>query len=237
MLQVLAETDRLIAVNKPAGMLVHRTDLSNDDAPDLLRALRDQINHHLYPIHRLDRPTSGITLFAKDSEYAATMQSAMEQATKQYLLVCRGHILSAGTVDHPLKKIYDSPSDKRKRKRGVEQPVQYQDAITHYSPLATTTLAAPIDKYPTSRFSLVQATIETGRRHQIRRHFKHLSHPIIGCPKYGKSNYNRYFINELAISRLLLHAENLSISLPDHDVLTITAPVDEQFQRAMNLFQ
>ena len=236
MLPILAQSERFIVVNKPAGMLVHKTDLAGDNEPDVLRTLRDQIGQQLYPVHRLDRATSGAMIFAKDSEYAQQIQSAMELAKKQYLLVCRGHILEPGTIDHPLKRIYDSPSDKRKRKRGIEQITQYQSAITHYKPIATTTLDAAIDRYPTSRFSLVEATIDTGRRHQIRRHFKHLSHPLIGCPKYGKSNYNRYFAENLNISRLLLHAQQLSIDLPEHGNLEVTAPFDAQFERAVALF-
>jgi len=236
LIDILHESDRWIAVNKPAGCIVHRSSLAGDDAPDLLRALRDQLGQYLYPVHRLDRPTSGVILFAKDSEYAATLQSTLQQATKQYVLVCRGHIDKPSVIDHPLKKIFDSPSDKRKRKRGLIQTAEPQDAITHYQPIANLTLDVCVDRYPTTRYALVSATIDTGRRHQIRRHFKHISHPIIGCPKYGKSIHNRFFQETYGIGRLLLHAASLELTTEIDGRIKIDAQPDQQFARALSLF-
>jgi len=236
-IEILHETDRWIAVNKPAGLIVHRSSLANDDGPDLLRTLRDQLDQYLFPVHRLDRPTSGAILFAKDAEYASVLQAAMEQARKQYLLVCRGHINEAATIDHPLKKIYDSPSDKRKRKRGVIQTSEPQTAITHYEPVSNLTLDVCVDRYPTTRYALVSATIDTGRRHQIRRHFKHISHPIIGCPKYGKSVHNQFFKETYGISRLLLHASTLQFETEQYGSIEIHSSPDAEFERAISLFR
>lgn len=235
-IDVLTNHDLFIAVNKPAGMIVHRSELADDNAPDLLTQLQAQQGYSLHPVHRLDRPTSGVMLFAKSSSACALLQEALQSATKTYLLVCRGHIAAPGTVDHPLKRIYDSPHDKRKRKKGLASPINYQDAVTHYQPTALTELDAAIDKYPTSRYSLVNATIDSGRRHQIRRHFKHLSHPIIGCPKYGKSTHNRYFAEQLGINRLLLHSQSIELRLAG-ETLNLIAPLDDQFQLAVDLFK
>ena len=159
-------------------------------------------------------------------------------ATKEYLLICRGYCPAQGIIDHALKPINDFKNKRSKHnvKKVKAAPFNStlnsfdvniaqqnalshkqkpaQNAVKHFKQLATIEIDAAIDRYPNSRFSLVNAQLQTGRKHQIRRHFKHISHPIIGCPKYGKSKYNHYFAEHLAAPRLLLHAYCLSFIHP-----------------------
>lgn len=229
---ILFEDEYLVVANKPAGLLVHKSNIDKFETNFLLQQLRDQLNCYLYPVHRLDKATSGAIAFAKSPEVASQLQTALGSldAQKHYLLICRGFLPEAGMVNHPLKPIADF---KRERKKPKDRPAQ--EAVTRYRCLGHAEINVAIDKYPQSRFSLVQATLETGRKHQLRRHFKHLSHPIIGCPKYGKSLYNRYFSEQLGASGLMLHAWQLQIKHPvTQQPLAVTAPLPEHLTRALN---
>ncbi|WP_082353822.1 pseudouridine synthase [Marinagarivorans algicola] len=215
-LTILFEDSKYVAVDKPAGLLVHKSDIDKHETQFLLQQLRDQIGCYLYPIHRLDKPTSGVIIFGKTPEAVAALKKQMESntAVKEYLLVCRGYCPEQGVINHALKPVSDF---KRKRDKLASQSATQkppQEAVTEFKRLAKIEVAAQIDRYPQSRFSLVSAQLRTGRKHQIRRHFKHLSHPIIGCPKYGKSTYNHYFAQQLLVPRLLLHAYRLSFCHP-----------------------
>ncbi len=227
-LTILYQSEALVAVHKPAGMLVHRSNIDAGETRFLLQELRNQLGQHIYPVHRLDKPTSGLIVFALTPQYAANIQAQMEEnhATKEYLLVCRGHCDESGEIDYPLRPIDDF---RRKGKAKVDKPAQA--ATTRYRRLATVELPVYVDRYPTSRYSLVCAQLLTGRKHQIRRHFKHISHPIIGCPKYGKSVHNRYFAEELAAPRLLLHAWRMTLDCPlSSERLDICAPLEGSFE-------
>ncbi len=235
-LRLLYDDAHLVVVDKPAGLLVHKSLLDKHETQFLLQQLRDQTGDHLYPVHRLDKPTSGAIVFAKSAEVAAALKLQMDtqQATKEYLLVCRGYCPEAGVIDYALKPLNDFKRPNRRQKY-LDKPAQ--EAITEYWRLATFELAAEIDKYPQSRFSLVRAQLKTGRKHQLRRHFKHLAHPIIGCPKYGKANYNRYFAEHLAVDRLLLHAHKLSFTHPvTQQLITVVATPNGHFQHLLERF-
>jgi tRNA pseudouridine65 synthase len=210
--EVIYEDADLVAAYKPEGWLVHRSNIDRHETRFLLQYLRDQTSTYLYPIHRLDKPTSGVILFAKSGEIAAKAQSLLEseRAVKKYIAVCRGYCPEEGIIDHPLPPVNDF-KHQRKRPR-ADQP--RQEAVTLFRRLETIELPCEVDRYPTSRYSLVEIQLKTGRRHQIRRHFKHISHPIIGCPKYGKSTHNRFFAEQLGCSRLLLHAIELQLPHP-----------------------
>jgi len=211
-LKILYQDNDLVAVHKPEGLLVHKSNIDKYETQFLLQILRDQIGKHLYPVHRLDKPTSGVIVFGLSSASAANIQAQMEsnKAKKDYLLVCRGYCPESGRIDHSLKPIDDFKSKRDKPKQ--EKPAQ--DAITEFKRLDTIELDVEVDRYPASRYSFVLAGLLTGRKHQIRRHFKHISHPIIGCPKYGKSTHNRYFANELDAPRLLLHSYRMTLDHP-----------------------
>lgn len=239
-LTVVYEDDYLVAVDKPAGLLVHRSKIDQHESRFLLQMLRDQIGVHVFPVHRLDKPTSGVIVFAKSPTTAALLQEQLNSergaagAVKEYVLVCRGYSPLKGLVDHPLKPINDFKG------RGAKQPTDRpaQAAVTSFERLHTIELEVAIDKYPCSRYSLVKARLITGRKHQLRRHFKHLSHPIIGCPKYGKSAHNRYFAEALAAPRLLLHSHRLALTHPvTLEALEIKAHVSGTFAQVLRRFQ
>lgn len=217
--ELIYEDEHLIAAYKPEGWLVHRSDIDRHETQILLQYLRDLTGCHLYPVHRLDKPTSGVLVFAKSGEVAAALQAQLdsETSTKQYLAVCRGYCPEQGVIDHPLPPVADF---KHQRKRPKSE-LPRQEAITHFRRLATVELPFEVDRYPCSRYSLVEVELITGRRHQIRRHFKHIHHPLIGCPKYGKSTHNRFFAEQLQCARLMLHAYRLRIQHP-----VTNAPLD-----------
>ena len=163
MLEILYEDDDLIAINKPHGLLVHRSSIAADTSEFALQLLRDQIGKTVYPAHRLDRKTAGILLFSLTKEMDSAIQQAFanNQMAKSYLAVLRGYAPPEGSIDYALKK-----------ENGT-----LQDALTHYQTLQHTEIDLPFGKFPTSRYSLVKANPQTGRMHQLRRHFAHILHP------------------------------------------------------------
>lgn len=230
-LEILFQDQYILAVNKPAGILVHRTKMDFGERESVVNQLRDQIGVQIFPIHRLDKPTSGVLVFALSSEVAKIMSTEFieHRVQKKYLAVVRGIVKEEITVDHPLKEELDSISDKMAKK---DKPAQ--SAITHFSPLAQTELNFSVDKYPTSRYSLVQAIPVTGRKHQIRRHLRHLNHPIIGDTTHGSSKHNKFFESEFKIKRLLLSCTQMTFTHPKTNVLIkITAPLPEDFQNLL----
>lgn len=229
-LAVIYRDARLIAVVKPPGMLVHRTALAWGETRFVMQTLRDQIGQHVYPVHRLDRPTGGVLLFALDSEAAAALTQAFaeHQVTKRYLAVVRGWGPEAISVDAPLRE-----EDGIRPK--AEMPAH--PALTHLRRLATVELPVAIDRYPQSRYSLMEARPETGRRHQIRRHLARCGHPIIGDAKHGKGIHNRYFRDHLDCPHLLLSAVTLCFRHPfDGRLLTLEAAPDDHFSALLDRF-
>lgn len=234
-LEILYQDDLLVAVNKPAGMLVHRSWLDRYETRFVMQTLRDQIGQLVYPIHRLDRPTSGVLLFALDSETANYLCLQFEQkiVEKHYLAVVRGYVNGSGQIDYPLKPKLDKIADKFS-----ETEKEAQTAITDYQSLATVELDYPAGRYATARYSLLKLTPQTGRKHQLRRHLKHIFHPILGDTQYGDLVQNRSLKQHTGIGRLLLHAQSLKFQHPKTgDFCQITAGLDQQWQQAINLFQ
>lgn len=208
-LEILYLDDNLVAINKPAGLLVHRGEKDLRNTPYALQLLRDQLGQRVYPVHRLDKPTSGVLLFALNSETASLMVEQWRQrdVAKRYLAVTRGYMPEVLHLDYAMAP----PVDKFDRRKRVKPA---QEAITDFELLAQVEIDVEVDKYPQSRYSLVNVIPKTGRKHQIRRHLKHLSHPIIGDKRYGKGPHCRYFRDHLDTERLLLHAWKLSFEHP-----------------------
>lgn len=232
-LSILYQDSHLVAINKPSGLLVHKSPIDKHETRFAMKILRDQLGQWVYPIHRLDRPTSGVLLFALSSEVANLVCATWaEQVTKHYLAIVRGWAPETITVDHPLKEELDKIADKHASTSKPAQP-----AITHIKRLAKIELDARVDRYNTSRYSLVACQPTTGRKHQLRRHLKHLSHPIIGDAKHGKSVHNRFFASTYEANRLLLHAHAIHLVHPvTQQPLTIWAPLDNTFERLLNEF-
>ena len=166
---ILYQDQNLIAINKPSGWLVHRSWLDRHEKVVIMQTLRDQIGQHVYPIHRLDRPTSGVLLFALSSEVAnlMAMQFAHHQPQKTYHAIVRGFIQQADTIDYPLVEELDKIADKF-----ANQQKPAQSAITHYKPLSRIEIPVAVGKFATARYSLVELKPLTGRKHQLRRHMK-----------------------------------------------------------------
>lgn len=222
--EILLEDDWLAAVNKPSGILVHRTGIS-EDTVFVLQLLRNQLGMRVYPIHRLDRGTSGVLLFAKSPESAAELNALFrgKSVEKEYTGIVRGFIDETGVIDHP---IVDYPG------------AAGQEALTTYRRLAQVELPVAVGRYPTARYSLVAISPQTGRWRQIRKHFSHIRHPIIGDKKHGDLHHNKYFSETLGIHRLLLHAHRLRFTHPyTGQDLEITASWDEAFATAAAIFE
>lgn len=233
-LEILYQDKWLVAVNKPAGMLVHRSWLDPHETQFVMQRLRDQIGQHVFPIHRLDRPTSGVLLFALSSEIANLMCLQFEQkkVKKFYLAVLRGYLEGANRIDYPLKIQLDKIADKFAKEDNIAQ-----EAVTDYECLKIIEMPYPAGRYKTSRYSLVRLIPHTGRKHQLRRHCKHIFHPILGDTQYGDLHQNRALTENTGCKRLLLHAETLCFIHPiSQATITIHAPLDEQWQDLMTKF-
>ncbi|MDO4427389.1 MAG: tRNA pseudouridine(65) synthase TruC [Moraxella sp.] len=237
-LSVLYEDEGLIAVNKPAGMLVHRSWLDKHETRFVMQTLRDQIGQHVYPVHRLDRPTSGVLLFAKDSVTAhrLSVQFERHEFKKSYLAVVRGYLggqMGAGRIDYPLKPRLDKIADKFTDPDKAAEP-----AVTEYECLATVELPfVACDRFSTSRYSLARLTPITGRKHQLRRHMKHIFHPIVGDTTYGDKKQNRAILQHIGVGRLLLHAHCLCFLHPlTGETVTVRADLDKEFSIMRALF-
>jgi tRNA pseudouridine65 synthase len=194
---ILHRDARCVVVDKPAGVATHRG--WADDEVALLQRVRDEVNAYVYPIHRIDRGASGIVLFALDRDAARAFSEVWERATKVYTCITRGHPPEHLTIDHAIPK---APGEER------------VPAITEVRCLETF-----------GRYALVEARPHTGRLHQIRRHLKHISCPLIGDVRYGKGEHNRIFRTQYDLHRLALHAASLTVPHPDGGTLAVTCPL------------
>ncbi len=227
-LEILYQDDRYIAIHKPSGLLVHRSPIDRRETRFAIQLLRDQIGQHVYPGHRIDRPTSGILLFGLDEEAGSKLSVLFQEreVKKTYLAVTRGHIPESGIIDSPLHKYKDQD--------GHIKSEETQEAHTDYKRLATVELPYPTERYETTRYSLVELYPHTGRRHQIRRHLAHIRHPIIGDVRHGCNKANKLARSNFNIQRLLLAATDISFPHPFEDkTVTIHCPLEESFQSAL----
>jgi tRNA pseudouridine65 synthase len=231
-LDVVYRDDHLVAVHKPSGLLVHRSPIDRRETRFALQLTRDQIGQRVYPVHRLDKATSGLLLFALSHEAAGRLSRQFAQHTvrKAYLAVVRGYCTGEGLIDHPITDKADRFADADRR-----QPRPAQSAETRFRGLATAELPHAVDRYPHSRYSLVALYPRQGRRHQLRRHMKHIGHPIIGDAKYGKGVHNRFFQRHYGSDRLLLACTGIALSHPvTGESLTLQAGLEENFGRLVN---
>ncbi len=228
-MEILYRDDCLVAVHKPAGLLVHRSLIDKHATDFALQRVRDQLGRRVYPVHRLDRPTSGVLLFALDAGTARTLtaQFTAGQVVKTYRAIVRGYLEPEGVIDHALREELDVLAD-----ANADPNKAPQTAITQFRRLATVELPFPVSRYPTARYSLVELQPQTGRKHQLRRHLKHIFHPIIGDTTHGDGRHNQFFARHFANQRLLLAATRLQLRHPQTgEVLLIRAPLAADFQR------
>lgn len=231
-LSVIFEDESLIAIDKPSGLLVHRSWLAKDAREFALQMLRDQIGQHVFPAHRLDRPTSGLLLFAKDADTARalTTEFTERRVSKRYHAVVRGY-LGDGELDYPLREELDKIADKFANADKAAQP-----AITDYRCLQQVELPYAVSKkHRTTRYSLMELSPQTGRKHQLRRHMAHLRHPIVGDTHHGDGRHNTFFREHFDCYRLLLAATGLSFRHPKtKQTVALQLPVPEVFLTAFN---
>ncbi|MEA1892949.1 MAG: tRNA pseudouridine(65) synthase TruC [Campylobacterota bacterium] len=226
-LEILYQDEYLVAINKPSGLLVHKSMIDKDEIYFAMKMLRDQIDQWVYPIHRLDKPTSGVLLFALDKHTAKLMSEQFREHTmqKSYLCVVRGYTDSSGIIEHALTQKLDKIAD-----RDSKVDKEAQDAITEYKTLSHVELDFAIGRYAKTRYSLVKVLPKTGRKHQIRRHMKHISHHILGDTKYGRGEHNKFIRKEYGCHRLLLHALSLEFIHPySNEPMRLEARLDDIF--------
>ena len=219
MLEILYQDEYIIAINKPSGLLVHKSFYARDASVFAVQELRNQIGgQYVYPIHRLDRKTSGVLLFALDKESLKIMNDsfATREVEKKYLAILRGWSPEEMTID------YDLTNDD-----GVKQ-----NAITYFHRLQTTEIDLVYNNHSTSRYCLVEALPETGRMHQLRKHFKHVFHPILGSRPHGCNKQNKLWLENFGLKGMMLHAHQLVFNHPiTNEKITLNAKVNEEFAK------
>lgn len=224
-LHLLHLDDHLLVVDKPAGLLAHASKMAADVDVDLLDQLRQQVQGEVFLVHRLDRATSGLVLAARTREAAGDLgrQFMARTVEKTYLAVCRGWPAEAGEIDHPLGDV---------RPNSPKKP-----ALTRYRRVATVEVPIALGKYAQQRYALMAVDPETGRYRQIRKHFHHISHHLIGDTSHGRTEHNRLFQSEWQVGRLLLHARRLAFTHPvTGERLAFVAPLDREFRRVIEAF-
>ena len=223
MLEILYQDEYIIAINKPSGLLVHKSFYARDAKIFAIQELRNQIGgQHVYPIHRLDRKTSGVLLFALDKEALKIMNDrfATREVEKKYLAILRGWSPDELTID------YDLTNDD-----GVKQ-----NAITYFRRLQKAEIELEFNNHPTSRYSLVEAIPETGRMHQLRKHFKHILHPILGSRPHGCNKQNKLWLENFELKGMMLHAHQLVFNHPiTNERITLNATVNEEFEKVADI--
>ena len=224
-LPLLYLDDHLLAVDKPAGLAVHRSRLVGADEAYLMDRLRAQVDGPLHAVHRLDRATSGVLLVARDAVVAAELGRQLMARTveKRYLAVVRGWPAEQGEIDYPLS--------------GASLRGEAKPALTRWRRLATVEVPLALGRYAQQRYALLEVAPETGRYRQIRRHFHHVSHHLLGDTSHGRGDHNRLIRQHYGVHRLLLHAWRLGLVHPvTQRPLQLQAPLDAAWERLLLAF-
>ncbi|MBL6919142.1 MAG: tRNA pseudouridine(65) synthase TruC [Puniceicoccaceae bacterium] len=222
-LEIIYQDADYVAIDKPAGLLVHRSPLDKYATEFAVQKLRDQIGQVVNPCHRLDRPTSGVLLFALNAEATRHAQELFieHRVSKTYHALVRGWLDGEGVIDYDL--------------RNEEKPDKVQSAVTEYRSLDQSSVEIPVGRYPNGRFSLVELQPRTGRTHQLRRHMKHLRHPILGDTRHGDGAQNQFLRSYCGQQLLMLRAMRLQMPHPmrEGETLDIRAGVNTGFNSVL----
>ncbi|GAB3692231.1 tRNA pseudouridine(65) synthase TruC [Spirosoma flavus] len=220
-LSILYQSMGLVAINKPHGLLVHRSPMAADASEFAVQLLRDQLGQRVYPVHRLDRKTGGVLLFALNEAMNSAMQTLFAQGgvQKTYVAIVRGFTPDTLTIDYPLRK---------------DDSNVVQEAVTFLKTLRRTEIPLPFGKHATSRYSLVELNPVMGRMHQLRKHMAHVLHPIIGDRPHGCNKQNKLFKEHFEMNTMLLHALRIEFDHPTtSERIVIRAPWQSEFERMM----
>jgi tRNA pseudouridine65 synthase len=234
-LTIIYQDEYLVAINKPSGLLVHRSMLDKHETQFAMQMVRNQIGQHVFPVHRLDRPTSGVLVFALSAQIARKLgeQFAEQYIEKNYLAIVRGHILPAGEIDYALKEKLDKIADKKANKDKAAQ-----EALTYFKKLEQFELPFAVSRYPSARYSLVQLTPKTGRKHQLRRHLAHINHPIIGDTTHGDGKHNIFIRQQFDFNQLALTCKSMRLKHPiSNESLLLCAELDKNMQLLLDKWQ
>ena len=228
LLEVIYQDAELVAINKPSGLLVHRSPIDKHETRFAVQELRNQLGQHVYPLHRLDKPTSGVLVFALSSEAASFygQQFQTHQISKTYLALVRGYGPTAMTIDHELRDEADDYA-------GINTVGEPKQALTHVKCLKQFEIPLRVDRYATTRLSLMQCEPVTGRKHQLRRHLKHIGHPIVGDSRHGKGVLNRACEGYFGAGRLWLACTQMVLTRRDGSLLVIDAPLAKDFAQVL----
>lgn len=215
-LEILYQDEFIVAINKPNGLMVHRSKISNGVNQFAVQTLRDQIGQRVNPVHRLDKKTSGVLLFALDSESNGFLQKQFmnHEIKKTYKAIVRGYTPELLTIDYDLTNLQNKT----------------QTAVTHFKTIKQFEIDVPLGKHTTSRYSLIELSPTTGRYHQIRKHMAHIFHPIIGDRPHGCNKQNKLWKEKWEIMTMQLHASELTFTHPHtHKTVTVKANLPKDF--------
>lgn len=229
--RVIYRDEALVAVHKPAALLVHRSPIDRHETRFALQMTRDLVGQHVFPVHRLDKATSGLLLFALSSDVASRLGTQLQNHKweKTYLALVRGWPDDCGVIEKPLKYKLDAHGD-----AGRGEAAQPQAACTYYQTVEKTSLNQSLGRFQTQRYALLELKPKTGRKHQLRRHLNHISHPIIGDVNYGDRHHNHLFNAWRSYHRLYLAATRLQGTHPlSGEALNISAPMQVDFQQTL----
>lgn len=221
-LEILYTDEVLVAINKPHGLAVHRSKYVGEAENYALQLLRDQLGQYVFPCHRIDSKTAGVLLFSLNIEVNRLMQQqfALNQVKKRYLAIVRGYTPDLGVIDYPL----------------TNEKGKTQDAITEYKTLKKAELDIPFGRFNTSRYSFVEINPQSGRIHQIRKHFAHIDHPIIGDRPHGCNKQNKLFKDKFNMTTMMLHAAEIVFNHPvNKKEIIIQARLNSEFERIIQL--
>jgi tRNA pseudouridine65 synthase len=221
-LEIIYQDEDLIAINKPYGYFVHKSSLDATSSKILMKILKKQIGQMVYPVHRLDRKTTGVLLFALNQPILAQVNKLFEdrQTYKEYTAICRGWLADSGQIDYDLLH---------------ETTLLPQTAVTNFEVLEKVEADLPSGKFQTTRYSLVKFLPQTGRMHQIRKHAAHIFHPIIGDRPHGCNKQNKLLLDRFEYIEMALHANKFSMKLPDQESIEIEASFSAEFIRIGSL--
>ena len=218
MLEIIYQDEHIVVINKPTGLLVHPTRIAADATETAMQLLRDQIGAWVFPIHRLDRKTSGILIFALNKEIQTQLSKAFKDGlvNKKYIAIVRGYTDDKGIIDYAIKNLDN----------------KIQAALTVYKTISKSEIPIAHGKHQTSRYSLIELIPRTGRYHQLRKHMAHIFHPIIGDRPHGCNKQNRFLKSEFGLHEMMLHAQEISFEHPiSKNNISIEAPFHAEFIR------